>query len=98
MSSSREQPPAQLVAVAQPQYGTRVLKPSGRILIFDKFLHHGERAWLRRSLNVVVAQFATRLNVVFEDVLANTPDLSVVSDEPALAGGWFRLIELLKKE
>jgi len=76
----------------------RVLKPGGRILIFDKFLHRGERAWLRRSLNVFVAQFATRLNVVFEDVLANTPDLSVVSDEPALAGGWFRLVELLKKE
>jgi len=76
----------------------RVLKPGGRILIFDKFLHRGERAWIRRSLNIVVAQFATRLNVVFEDVLANTPDLSVVSDEPVLAGGWFRLIELLKKE
>jgi phosphatidylethanolamine/phosphatidyl-N-methylethanolamine N-methyltransferase len=76
----------------------RVLKPGGRILIFDKFLQRGERAWLRRGLNVVVEQFATRLNVVFEDVLATTPDLSVVSDEPVLAGGWFRLIELLKKE
>lgn len=76
----------------------RVLKAGGRILIFDKFLHRGERAWLRRSLNVVVEQFATRLNVVFEDVLEHTPDLSVVADKPALAGGWFRLIELLKKE
>ena len=76
----------------------RVLKPGGRILIFDKFLHRGERAWLRRSLNVVVEQFATRLNVVFEDVLAHTPGLSVISDEPVLAGGWFRLIELQKKE
>lgn len=76
----------------------RVLKPGGRILIFDKFLRSGERAWLRRSLNVVVEQFATRLNVVFEDVLAHTPGLNVVADQPALAGGWFRLIELLKKE
>lgn len=76
----------------------RVLKAGGRILIFDKFLHRGERAWLRRSLNVVVEQFATRLNVVFEDVLEHTPGLSVVADEPVLAGGWFRLIELLKKE
>lgn len=76
----------------------RVLKPGGRIFIFDKFLQRGERAWLRRSLNVVVAKLATRLDVVFEDVLANTPNLSVVSDEPALAGGWFRLIELQRKE
>jgi phosphatidylethanolamine/phosphatidyl-N-methylethanolamine N-methyltransferase len=76
----------------------RVLKPGGRIFIFDKFLHPGERAWLRRSLNIVISRLATRLNVVFEDVLAQTPELSKVSDEPALAGGWFRLIELLKKE
>lgn len=76
----------------------RVLKPGGRILIFDKFLHPGERAWVRRSLNLVIRKLATRLDVVFEDVLAKTPELSVISDEPALAGGWFRLIELVKKE
>jgi phosphatidylethanolamine/phosphatidyl-N-methylethanolamine N-methyltransferase len=76
----------------------RVLKPGGKIFIFDKFLQPGERAWLRRSLSVVVAKLATRLDVVFEDVLAKTADLSLVSDEPVLAGGWFRLIELQKKE
>jgi ubiquinone/menaquinone biosynthesis C-methylase UbiE len=79
------------------QEAARVLKPGGRILIFDKFLHRGERAWLRRGLNLVVKRIATRLDVVFEEVLSNTPDLCVISDEAALAGGWFRLIELLKK-
>ena len=76
----------------------RVLKPGGRILIFDKFLQRGQRALIRRSLSLLLAKLATRLDVVFEDVLANTPDLSVVADGPALAGGWFRLIELLKRE
>lgn len=75
----------------------RVLKPGGKILIFDKFLQRGQRAWLRRGLSVITAKFATRLNVVFEDLLLSTPELQVVSDEPALAGGWFRLIELRKK-
>ena len=75
----------------------RVLKPGGRIFIFDKFLHPGERAWLRRVFSIVVAKIATRLDVVFEEVLTNTPNLSVVSDEPVMAGGWFRLIELQKK-
>lgn len=76
----------------------RVLKPGGSILVFDKFLHRGQSALLRRGLSFITAQFATRLNVVFEDVLLTTPELSVVSDENALAGGWFRLIELRKKE
>ena len=76
----------------------RVLKRGGRILIFDKFLRSGERAWLRRGLTPVVAKLATRMDVVFEEVLASTKNLSVVSDVPVLAGGWFRLIELQKKE
>jgi phosphatidylethanolamine/phosphatidyl-N-methylethanolamine N-methyltransferase len=75
---------------------SRVLKPGGRILVFDKFLQRGQRAWLRRSLSFITSQFATRLNVVFEDVLATTPELNVVLNEKAMAGGWFRLIELGK--
>jgi ubiquinone/menaquinone biosynthesis C-methylase UbiE len=87
--------------VPQPQRclaeAARVLKPGGRILLFDKFLRRGQRAWLRRAATPVVAQLATRLDVVFEDVLEQVPSLRKVSDEPALAGGWFRLIELQKE-
>ena len=75
----------------------RVLRPGGRVLLFDKFLRPGERAWLRRALNPVARRIATRTDVVFEDVLAAVPGLAVVADEPALAGGWFRLIELEKR-
>ena len=75
---------------------SRVLKPGGRILLFDKFLRTGEHAWLRRALTPLVGQLATRLDVVFEDLLPAAPDLQVISDEPILAQGWFRLIELQK--
>lgn len=75
----------------------RVLKPGGRILLFDKFLRRGQHAWLRRAASPLVAQLATRLDVVFEDVLEQVPQLHKVSDEPALAGGWFRLIELKRE-
>jgi len=73
-----------------------VVKPGGRVLLLDKFLRRGERAWLRRALSPLAARVATRLDVVFEDVLERTPQLSLVSDRPALAGGWFRAIELVK--
>ena len=74
----------------------RVLKPGGRIFVCEKFLQRGQQAWLRRSLNIFIKHIATRLDVVFEEVLEATPGLCVLSDEPALANGWFRLIEIQK--
>ena len=91
-----------VAVVPQPQRclaeAVRVLKPGGRILLFDKFLRRGERAWMRRSLSPLSSQLATRLDVVFEDVLETVPGLRVLSDKPVLARGWFRLIELIKEE
>lgn len=74
----------------------RVLRRGGRILILDKFLRPGQTAPLRRLISPLLGLLATRTNVVFEDVLAQTPGLTLVSDQPALAGGWFRSIELLR--
>lgn len=75
---------------------TRVLKTGGSILILDKFLRSGERSIIRRALNPLAARIATRLDVVFEDVLQNVPGLKVESDVPVLAHGWFRNIKLVK--
>jgi phosphatidylethanolamine/phosphatidyl-N-methylethanolamine N-methyltransferase len=90
-----------LAVVPQPgrllQEIARVLRPGARVLLFDKFLRPGERAWLRRAINPLSRRVATRTDVVFEEVLAEVPALSLIGDEPALAGGWFRLIELQKK-
>jgi ubiquinone/menaquinone biosynthesis C-methylase UbiE len=91
-----------VAVVPQPQHclaeAARVLKPGGRIFLFDKFLRQGERAWLRRALSPLAGQLATRLDVVFEDVLKATPELRILSDQPALVRGWFRWIELQKEE
>jgi ubiquinone/menaquinone biosynthesis C-methylase UbiE len=72
----------------------RVLAPGGNVLIFDKFLRAGQRAPLRRLLNPLVRRVATRFDVVFEDVLRQTPELILEHDQPALAAGWFRRIRL----
>jgi len=75
----------------------RILKPGGRVFVMDKFLRRGQRAFFRRALSPLAARIATRLDVVFEDIAAATPELEIVRDEPLLARGWIRGIELVKR-
>lgn len=90
-----------LAVVPQPvqclSESARVLKPGGTIIIFDKFLRPQQTALLRRALNPLTRRIATRMDVVFEDVLNAVPQLQKTSDVPLLAGGWFRGIVLRKK-
>ncbi len=74
----------------------RVLKPGGTVILFDKFLHPHQRAPLRRLFNFFTRRFATRMDVIFEEVLAAAPELEVTSDIPMLGNGWFRRIILHK--
>ncbi|MER2556526.1 MAG: class I SAM-dependent methyltransferase [Candidatus Competibacter denitrificans] len=75
----------------------RVLRPGGQMLVFDKFLRPGQSAPLRRLISPLVGLLATHTDVVFEQLLAQTRSLEVVSDTPTLARGWFRRIVLRKR-
>lgn len=72
----------------------RVVRPGGQVLVFDKFLRRGQPALIRRLVNPLLRRVATRLDVVFEDLLPAAPQLALEHDQPALAGGWFRMIRL----
>jgi len=89
-----------LAVVPQPAHCfaevERVLKPGGQVLVFDKFLRRGQSAILRRLINPLMRRVATRLDVVFEDLLSEAPRLRLEHDQAALAGGWFRMIRLRK--
>jgi ubiquinone/menaquinone biosynthesis C-methylase UbiE len=89
-----------LAVVPEParclQESARVTRRGGTLLVFDKFLKPGEPALWKRALNPLVRRVATRLDVVFEELLRQAPALVPESDGPALGNGWFRLIRLRK--
>ena len=74
----------------------RVLKSGGTIILFDKFLQPNRRAPIRRLLSGITRFFATRMDVVLEEVLRASPELEVVCNVPLLANGWFRGLVLRK--
>jgi hypothetical protein len=51
---------------------------------------------LRRLFNPLMRRIVTRTDVVFEDVLAGSPGLRVIDDQPVMAGGWIRMVTLEK--
>jgi SAM-dependent methyltransferase len=76
----------------------RVLRPGGRLTIFDKFLAEGARPGiLRRAVNAVSVAVATDFNRRLGDILRDArTSLAVTHDEPAAYGGFFRIVLLRK--
>jgi phosphatidylethanolamine/phosphatidyl-N-methylethanolamine N-methyltransferase len=76
----------------------RVLKPGGQIIIFDKFVHKGNRLSVGKKLLVPVIQLlGTDINVSFENLMTHlTNDCLIKRDVPLLFNGIYRYIIIEK--
>jgi len=74
----------------------RLVKPGGKILIYDKFLRPNQTAFLRRLFSPITGKLFSRIDVEFESVLRQCNHVELLEDEPSLLGGWFRHILLRK--
>ena len=75
----------------------RVLRPGGRMVVFDKFLPEHERSTaFRNLLGSLIRRLGTDPNRRFSDMVRALPDGVIVKDEPALLRGQYRIILLNK--
>ena len=76
----------------------QVLRPGGRIVIFDKFLpESGELTWRRRMLGRIMSVIGTDPNRRLSDIIVGVPGLVVQQNEPSLFRGQYRLLRIEKQ-
>ncbi len=74
----------------------RVLKPGGKIAIFDKFLDDGKNPnIMRRLLNSITRSLGTDINRKFSDILGRV-NLKLIKEKKSILGGVYKIIILEK--
>lgn len=76
----------------------RLLKPGGRMVIFDKFLPEGTLLTPgRRLVGRVISSLGTDPNRRLSEIISGTSGLTLERDEPSLLQGQYRILRLKKE-
>ena len=76
----------------------RVLKPGGRVGIFDKFLSERQQLTpMRRAIGYAMRKLGTDPNRRLTELTAGISDLEITGHEPSLLAGQYQLVWLRKK-
>ena len=76
----------------------RVLRPGGRLVLFDKFApEQGRFTLLRRAAGSFFRLLGTDVNRRLSDILSQREDMLLEVNEPSLFGGQYRILRLRKK-
>jgi ubiquinone/menaquinone biosynthesis C-methylase UbiE len=79
------------------QEAWRVLKPGGRLILFDKFLPEGQSINLPRAvLGNLVRWIGTDINRRLSDIVRDIENGSIEIDEPSLFFGQYRILRIKK--
>ncbi len=80
------------------QEAWRVLKPGGRLVLFDKFLPEGQPVGLLRAmLGSLIRWIGTDINRRLSDVLGNVENAEIEINEPSLFFGQYRILKIKKR-
>jgi ubiquinone/menaquinone biosynthesis C-methylase UbiE len=74
----------------------RVLKPKGKILIWDKFARPGKIHWVRKVLNGITSGLGTDITRNLEALLQGIP-VNVLENQDSLFKGNYRAVLLEKR-
>jgi phosphatidylethanolamine/phosphatidyl-N-methylethanolamine N-methyltransferase len=77
----------------------RVVKPNGKIILFDKFApKDGKVSLLKKSFRPIIAKFGTDIGINFEQLISRYINLVEINEDIELMfNGMFRKIVLIKR-
>lgn len=76
---------------------SRVLKPAGQLIVFDKFADEQQLSLPKKLLRPLISLLGTDIGRKFEDMVAGNRELHIMEDKPVMMNGMYRKIILTKQ-